>query len=295
MERAVGAERAISARLSLEHEVNRLMWDERAPAHAASPEYGLDRFASDPNHVSDVVRFDLPRLGDISGLRGVHLQCHIGTDTVSLSRLGAPDVRAGLLGRRDHRGHATWRPARAPTSTSTSPMSTTPSRSSGAGGYDLVFTGIGALGWLPDIDRWGQVVADLLRPGGRLFLREGHPVLWSLADPRPDGLVVVEYPYFTPAEPTVWDEEGTYVTTEVELRPHRLARVEPRPGRGVSCAARRRDGRHRAWSSTTAVPWNARPGEMVETDGEWRMRDRPGALPLHLHPAGPQAVTADAD
>ena len=35
------------------------------------------------------VRFDLPRLGDVTGVRGVHLQCHIGTDTISLSRLGA--------------------------------------------------------------------------------------------------------------------------------------------------------------------------------------------------------------
>ena len=57
--------------------------------HAASPDYGVDRFAADPAFLSDVVRFDQPRLGDIRGLRGVHLQCHIGTDTVSLSRLGA--------------------------------------------------------------------------------------------------------------------------------------------------------------------------------------------------------------
>src|SRR5438477_2364394 len=69
--------------------VNRANWNERAPAHAASPDYAFDRFASDPRYLSDVVRFDLPRLGSISGLRGVHLQCHIGTDTVSLSRLGA--------------------------------------------------------------------------------------------------------------------------------------------------------------------------------------------------------------
>ena len=71
------------------YEINRASWDERAPAHAASPDYGFVKFASDPAHLSDVVEFDRPRLGDISGLRGVHLQCHIGTDTISLSRLGA--------------------------------------------------------------------------------------------------------------------------------------------------------------------------------------------------------------
>src|ERR1700749_2392922 len=70
-------------------EVNRASWDERGPAHVASDDYPVDRFAADPGFLSEVVRFARPRLGDISGLRGVHLQCHIGTDTVSLARLGA--------------------------------------------------------------------------------------------------------------------------------------------------------------------------------------------------------------
>ena len=70
-------------------EINRANWDERAPVHAASPDYNLKGFIDDPGLISAVVRFDRPLLGDVSGLRGVHLQCHIGTDTVSLSRLGA--------------------------------------------------------------------------------------------------------------------------------------------------------------------------------------------------------------
>ena len=74
--------------------VNRASWDERAPAHAAAPEYAVDQFVADPGFLSGVVRFDRPRLGDIRGLRGVHLQCHIGTDTLSLARLGA--VMTGL-------------------------------------------------------------------------------------------------------------------------------------------------------------------------------------------------------
>src|SRR5712691_7249267 len=69
--------------------INRANWDERVPAHAASPDYSVDKFIADPEFLSEVVRFDLPLLGDISGQRGVHLQCHIGTDTISLARLGA--------------------------------------------------------------------------------------------------------------------------------------------------------------------------------------------------------------
>ena len=52
--------------------VNQAHWDERASAHAALPGYAVDRFRVDPEFLSEVVRFDLPRLGDISGLRGVH-------------------------------------------------------------------------------------------------------------------------------------------------------------------------------------------------------------------------------
>ena len=77
--------------------LNRASWDERAPAHAASPGYSVDRFVADPTFLSDVVRSDLALLGDVTGLRGVHLQCHIGTDTISLSRLGARMTRTQLL------------------------------------------------------------------------------------------------------------------------------------------------------------------------------------------------------
>src|SRR5665647_1994210 len=68
---------------------NRANWDQRAPAHAMSPGYNVQRFIDDPAFIGEVVRFDRVRLGDLGGLSGVHLQCHIGTDTIGLSRLGA--------------------------------------------------------------------------------------------------------------------------------------------------------------------------------------------------------------
>lgn len=68
--------------------LNKANWDERAPLHAASADYATARFIADPGFLSTVVRFDQSRLGNIDGLRGLHLQCHIGTDTLSLARLG---------------------------------------------------------------------------------------------------------------------------------------------------------------------------------------------------------------
>ncbi len=77
-------------------------------------------------------------------------------------------------------------------------------------GFDLVYTGIGALCWLPSVARWADVVAGLLRPGGRLFLREGHPMMWAIDElARRARTCVVGYPYFETPAPIVFDEPGT--------------------------------------------------------------------------------------
>jgi 2-polyprenyl-3-methyl-5-hydroxy-6-metoxy-1,4-benzoquinol methylase len=190
--------------------VNRANWDERAPAHVKSPDYAVDRFLEDPGFISDVVRFDLPLLGDLRGKRGVHLQCHIGTDTVSLARLGARmsglDFSLPALEEARRLASAT----RAEVEFVQADLYDAV-EALGAEQFDLVYTGIGALCWLPDIDQWAGVVAKLLRPGGRLFIREPHPMLWSAEDRRQDGLLVIEYPYFQREEPCVWTEGGTYV------------------------------------------------------------------------------------
>jgi SAM-dependent methyltransferase len=258
--------------------VNRATWDERAPAHAASPDYGFDRFATDPAFLSNVVRFDLPRLGDVSGLRGAHLQCHIGTDTVSLSRLGARmtglDFSAAALAEARRLALV----AGADVDFVEGDVFDAAARL-GAGRFDLVFTGVGALCWLPDVRRWAQVVADLLKPGGRLFLREGHPMLWALADVREDGLLVVEHPYFEREEPTVWDEPGTYVETDATFA-HNLTH-EWNHGLGEIVTALHDAGlRLTMLVEHDSVPWEALPGHMERLDGgEWRLADRPWRLP----------------
>jgi SAM-dependent methyltransferase len=258
-------------------EVNRASWDERAPAHAASPDYGVQRFVDDPAYLSDVVRFDLPRLGDVTGLRGVHLQCHIGTDTLSLARLGAR--MSGL-----DFSPAALVEARALAERTGADIPFVQGDVYdavdvlGAESFDLVFTGIGALGWLPDIRRWAQTVAGLLRPGGRLFLREGHPMLWSLGDVRPDGVLAVEYPYFEQREPTVWDEPGTYVQTDVEFTAN--VTHEWNHGLGEIFTSLTDAGmRVTALEEHDSVPWQALPGQMtLDERGEWRLSERPERL-----------------
>ena len=74
------------------------------------------------------------------------------------------------------------------------------------GEFDLVFTGIGALCWLPSVGRWAEVVEKLLKPGGRLFIREGHPMMWALTDPLPEGRLELEYPYFEHENLPCWSD-----------------------------------------------------------------------------------------
>ena len=273
-------------------DLNRANWDERAPAHAASAGYALERFRTDPEHLSDVVRFDLPLLGDVSGLDGVHLQCHIGTDTISLARLGARMTGLDF-------SPASLAEARRLAAETGSEVVFVESdvydavEALGATRFDLVFTGVGALCWLPDVRRWGQVVSDLLRPGGRLFLREGHPVLWSLDERR--DLLALEYPYFEAPEPLVWDEPGTYVETDAVFSA--TLTHEWNHGLGEIVTALLEAGLDlTGLVEHTSVPWEALPGQMERlAGGEWRLRDRPERLPHSYTLQAVKRVQAAAD
>lgn len=258
-------------------EVNRANWNSRVPHHVAG--YGIEAFRNDPLHLSGVVGFDVPRLGRIEGLDVVHLQCHIGTDTLSLARLGAGSVT----------GLDFSRPALDAASALAAECGATIDYveselygavdALGAGRFDLVYTGIGALCWLPDIARWAQVVSSLLRPGGRLFLREGHPVLWALDDPRPDGLLVIAYPYFQ-TEGVRFSEPLSYVEHDEPLASpdfvhfnHGLAEIiTALMNAGLVLTA---------FEEHDSVPWNPLGDAMEEIGGnEFRLREGRERLPL---------------
>jgi SAM-dependent methyltransferase len=244
----------------------------------ASPDYAAESFLADPAYLSEVVQFDVPRLGDLTGLRGVHLQCHIGTDTISLARLGAkmtgldfsPVALAEARGLAERVG-VDVDFVEGDVYSAVDLL--------GSDSFDLVFTGIGALCWLPSISRWADVVARLLRPGGRLHIREGHPMLWALEDSRDDGLLVVDYPYFEREEPTVWNEPGTYVETDVEFQ-NNLTH-EWNHGLGETVTALLDAGLQLTMlAEHDTVPWDALPGKMEIVNGgqEYRLIDRPWRL-----------------
>ena len=122
----------------------------------------------------------------MAGLTGIHLQCHIGTDTLSLARLGARMTGLDLSPVSLEQARTLAADAGADIDYVEADTYSAP-QALGGRTFDLVYTGIGALCWLPDIDRWAGVVDDLLEPGGRLFVREGHPMMWAVDETRTDA------------------------------------------------------------------------------------------------------------
>ncbi|KAH8898233.1 methyltransferase domain-containing protein [Thozetella sp. PMI_491] len=265
--------------------LNLELWNDRAPIHAASPDYYIEELVSNPTFISHVVDFDRKLLGDISGLSCVHLQCHIGTDTLSLARLGAASVtgvdfsdaalkEARMLAERTAESggeklnyvHASVESA----------LATLPSE-----GYDLLYTGIGVLPWLSSVQKWAEVVSGLLKPGGRFFIREGHPILDAIEDEDRDDLRVV-YPYFETKEPRLYQSDGTYVEVPSGFSPKLCKSGQFSHGLGEIVQALLDHGMCiTGLKEHTTVPWNALPGHMVKGEkGEWSLMQDPERLPL---------------
>lgn len=258
--------------------LNKTNWDERAPLHAASADYAVQRFVDEAGYLSDVVQFDRPLLGDIRGLRGVHLQCHIGTDTLSLARLGAQMSGVDFSPASLAEARTLARRCNTPIDYHESDVFLA-AEVLPQGNFDLVYTGIGALCWLPSIERWAQTVGALLKPGGRLFIREGHPMLWAINEDHHDSLRV-ELPYFETHEPLVWDDENTYVETDSPLKA--TMTHEWNHGLGEIISALLAQGLDiTGLVEHQSIPWEALPGQMVVDErGEWRLKEAPWRLPL---------------
>jgi len=257
-------------------EINRANWDSRVPIHARG--YGLEKFRADAAWLSEVVRFDQPRLGDVRGLELLHLQCHIGTDTLSLARLGAKVTGLDFSAPALSVARDLARDCGAAIAYVEAEVYDAAAALEGAR-FDLVYTGIGALCWLPSIERWAATVSRLLKPGGRLFVREGHPLLWALCDPRPDQLLVLEYPYFETDGGTEFIEPKTYVEHEADLSSPRS--IAFNHGIGEILTAILGAGlRLVAFEEHRSVPWDPFGAAGVrDGNGEYRLRERPDRLP----------------
>jgi len=75
--------------------------------------------------------------------------------------------------------------------------------------FDVVYTGKGALCWLPDLHRWARVAAELLRPGGVLYAIDFHPLVQAAADEQPSAGLLLDGNYLS-AGAERYDSPDTY-------------------------------------------------------------------------------------
>jgi 2-polyprenyl-3-methyl-5-hydroxy-6-metoxy-1,4-benzoquinol methylase len=190
-------------------EVNRAMWDARVPVHVASAFYNVEGFRS--GHLS-IAPFELSEVGDVTGRRLAHLQCHFGLDTLSWARLGA-DV-TGL----DFSPSALHEARRLAAETGTAARfveaSVDGARVALGGEFDIVYTSWGVLVWVPDLTAWADNVAGLLRPGGFVYLADEHPFAAAL---KADGGSFVEAWHYGGAAEVELVRHGTYADEEAPL------------------------------------------------------------------------------
>lgn len=188
-------------------ESNRANWDERVPIHVSGEFYDVAGFKAGEDRLRP---FEISEVGDVSGKDLLHLQCHFGIDTLSWARLGArvmgldfsePAVEAARNLAMELDLNAEFVSANVYDAIEVLDGRT----------FDIVYTSLGALNWLPDIRRWSEVAARLVKPGGFLYLAEFHPFTEVFGDED----LSVTYDYFREG-PQVWDEPGTYADRDAE-------------------------------------------------------------------------------
>jgi SAM-dependent methyltransferase len=190
-------------------ELNRTWWDERVPIHVGSAFYDVEGFRAGG---STLRAFELEEVGDVRGKRLAHLQCHFGLDSLSWARAGASVAGLDFSGPAVEAANAlaaeTGLDARFVEANVYDAV-----EALGGELFDVVYTGLGAINWLPDLGRWAEVVASLIDEGGFLYLTEFHPFTWVFGDHE----VKVELDYFHDPEGVSFDDEagGTYADLEV--------------------------------------------------------------------------------
>jgi SAM-dependent methyltransferase len=191
--------------------------DEAVGLHVDSELYDVEGFRAGRMTLGEIELGELgPLVGEGTSL--LHLQCHFGLDTLSWARLGA--VVTGV----DFSGEAI-RTARALADEVGlsgrsvfvhSEVERLPDRLSGT--FDVVFTSWGSLIWLGDLERWAEVVAHFLKPGGTFYIAEFHPYVFLLVDDATPDSLRVGHPYFTYGVPQRFDDGGDYADPNAKTR-----------------------------------------------------------------------------
>lgn len=252
---------------------NRANWDDRTPIHLRSAFYDVEGWLTSGRGPRSR---EVDALGDVSGLSLLHLQCHIGLDTLAWARAGAfvtgldfsqpaVDAARGIAERAGLSDRSRFVCADVHDAVD----------ALGGEQFDIVYVSLGALCWLPSVDAWAGQVGALLRTGGRFYIHDGHPLAWAMSD---DGLEI-EYTYFEEPEPFVDDSDVTYADGDARLTSTRSYEWNHGLGQIVTSLIRRGLRIDRLEEHDWTV-WQRWPFLVPDDDGLWRMPAGRPRIPL---------------
>lgn len=257
---------------------NQANWDARTPVHVASEFYGLDGSRTAEDWFAP---FEWTDLGDLTGREVLHLQCHLGTETAAFAERGAAhtvglDFSAAAVAQARRLAAEAGRAVEFVRSDVHRAVEALGGRQ-----FDVIYTGKGALCYLPDLTAWAEVVSALLRPGGTFYLVEFHPLLDALGPtPSPERQQLrLHHDYLGGRGPLRSDTPCTYTdgppvqgaTTSYEWR-HGLGEVISAViGAGMTVQLVR---------ETELLPWKRFDAMVPSENGWWRLPPSEPIIPL---------------
>ncbi|GHE02823.1 class I SAM-dependent methyltransferase [Streptomyces alanosinicus] len=252
---------------------NRELWERWTPLKAASAQYDLEGFRSGGSRMRALERTEV---GEVRGRSLLHLQCHVGVDTLSWARLGARVTGVDFSAE----GVAAARSLAADIDPSAifveADVLTLPDHLDGV--FDIVYTSHGVLGWLPDLCRWAEVVAHFTAPGGFVYVFEGHPAGWMLDNQVQAPELRPRYSYFGEPEPLAYEYRSPIAVPDQQVPGveyvwgHSLGDVVS----ALAAAGMRMDFLHE-WPFAA---WRLLPFMTQDADGWWRLPDGLPDMPL---------------
>lgn len=187
--------------------INKKTWNNKTEVHVNSAFYDNESFLNGKSTLKDI---ELKLLGDITGKKILHLQCHFGQDTLSFSRMGGRATGVDLSDKAIEKAKEFNEQLGLNASFICCDLYDLPNHSNEK--FDIVFTSYGTIGWLPDLNKWANTVAHFLKPGGRFVFVEFHPMVWMFDN----DFKEVYYSYFN-TEAIIEEITGTYADKDAPI------------------------------------------------------------------------------
>jgi len=189
-------------------DANRNLWNRRTTIHKDSSFYDVTSFLQGKSSLNEIEHREL---GDVRDKKILHLQCHFGMDSLSLQRMGAQvtgiDLSDSAIDEANKLNNQLSLDAKFICCNIYDLKNHLNEQ------FDIVFTSYGVIGWLPDLDRWSEIISSFLKPGGFFYMAEFHPIVWMLDE----ELKEVKY-YYHNQKMIVVDSHGTYTDRDADIQ-----------------------------------------------------------------------------